>query len=186
MARITCPVLDGAHAKLQQQPLMPEDLVLKQDLLDDLRRAAHEVGAAQSAPRLQLLARGRRPAALPPDLVHHHCRRRVVGVHRRLRVVGNEAMRVDAERELRRVVAGLARRLPVELGKGCKAFGHPADDRQRQRQPQRRRTHHRLRRAAHRHPDRDRLLHRARIDALVVQRGAVFARPGDGLGLHAA
>src|SRR5215217_7117375 len=62
---------EGPDAHLHEEAVVPEDLVMEEDLLDDLLRAADEVGAPQRARRVELLARHRRPAALPADAVHH-------------------------------------------------------------------------------------------------------------------
>ena len=79
---------------------------------------------------------------------------------------------------------GLLARAPVQLGEGHEALGQAADDRERHRQ-----TEH-ARRAP---PTRaqpptatqtgKRLLQRPRVDAAVVDRGAVAAGPADLLGL---
>jgi hypothetical protein len=39
-------MLNRADAELQQKPLMAEEFVLEEDLLDNLSRAAHEISAA--------------------------------------------------------------------------------------------------------------------------------------------
>ena len=86
-----------------------EDLVLEEDLLDHLVRAADESGAAQRSRRVELRrassaasrARGRSGSSL----------RRTAGRPRRppaLRGVGDVAVRIDADRQLRGVVAGAA------------------------------------------------------------------------------
>src|SRR4051794_19130919 len=79
-------------------------------------------------------------------------------------------------------MAGAARRLAVERHEGLKARRLAADDGERHRQAERGGAHHRLWRAADRDPDRD-FPRRARIDAEIVERCAVQARPGDSLAL---
>ena len=91
-------MLDRADAQLQQQALVPEDFMLKEDLLDYLVGRAHEVSAAQGARRLELLARDGRPAAFAADLVHHDSKGREIVVGSLLRVVADEPVRVDANR----------------------------------------------------------------------------------------
>src|SRR5436190_16485768 len=110
--------------ELDQEPLVPEDLVLEEDLVDDLLRAADDVRAAQIASGLEVLARKRRPAALSPDSVHHLRERRERLVRRLLGGLRDEAVRVDAERQ--RLVTCLDRSPPVELGERREALGHPA------------------------------------------------------------
>ena len=156
---------------------MPEDLVLEEDLLGDLLRAADEVRAAQIAAGLELLAGHRRPAALAADAVHHRLQAREGDVGGGLRGVGDEAVRVDAQRQA--VVPGLGGGLAVQLGERREALGLPADDRQRQRQAEHAGAHDRPRRAADGDPDGQRVLHRPRVDAEAVERGAVAARPRD-------
>ncbi len=160
---------------------MAEDLVLEQDLLDHLLRAAHEVRAVQRRPGLVLLARQRRPPALSPDRVHHL---RDVGerlVERLLRSLRDVAVRVDAEgRE--RVVPRLVRGVAVQLRERREPLRKPADDRERHRQPECARAERRLGRASHRDPDRQRVLHRARIHAdATVDRRAMLPLPLDAI-----
>src|SRR5690606_5086142 len=61
---------DGADAELREEAPMTEDLVLEQDLVDDLLRAADEQRAAGAAQRVELLARHGRPAALAAEAAH--------------------------------------------------------------------------------------------------------------------
>src|SRR3954464_10991655 len=63
-------VRQRADAELDEEPLVPEDLVLEEDLLHDLLGVADEVRAAQGARGLELVAAHRRPAALAADPVH--------------------------------------------------------------------------------------------------------------------
>ena len=49
IARITSAVRHRAHAELEQEAVVAEDLVLEEDLLDDLLRAADEQSAPRSA-----------------------------------------------------------------------------------------------------------------------------------------
>src|SRR4051794_1783714 len=56
-----------ADRDLQQEPLMPEDLMLEEDLVDHVLRAADEVRAAARARRIEVLSRHRPPAAFAAD-----------------------------------------------------------------------------------------------------------------------
>src|SRR3954447_11990212 len=60
-----------ANRDLQQEPLVAEDLVLEEDLVDHVLRAADEVCAAPRARRVEVLSCHRPPAAFAADLVHH-------------------------------------------------------------------------------------------------------------------
>ena len=175
-------VRERADADLRQEAVVAEELVLEEDLLGNLLGASDGERAARRAELVELGPTDRRPAALAADGVHH----RGVGgeelVGGSLGRLGDVRVRVDAERR-RRVVTGLARRLPVQLRERDEALGHPADDREHHRQPQRPRAHRRLGRAADGHPDRQPLLRRPRVDALVVERGAVPPGPGHPLRL---
>jgi hypothetical protein len=86
---------------------------------------------------------------------------------------------IDADHEPVRRDSGAAARLAIELRQRCKSRRLPADDRDRQRQAERAGARDRLRRAAGRDPDRERLLQRARIDPLAVERRPMPAFPGD-------
>ena len=72
-----------------------------------------------------------------------------------------------------RLLAGAA----VQLGERDEALGEAADDRERHRQAERAGAARRLGRAADGDPDRQRILQRPRVDAAVVDRGAVAAGP---------
>jgi hypothetical protein len=127
---------------------------------------------------IEMLPRGRRPAALAADMRHLRgvARKELVG--RVLRRVRDVAVGVEADGQRFRVVAVVRRGLVKQLDEGLKALRHAADDRKRHRQAERAGADGRRRIAADRDPDRD-LVRRARIDALVVERCAVLALPGD-------
>ena len=88
-------------------------------------------------------------------------------------------MGVDRHRQRFGVVPGLGRRTPVQRDERRKALGLAADDGQRERQAEPARAHHRLRRAAGRDPDRQRVLHGPRPHARILQRSPQASRPGD-------
>ena len=154
---------EGADAHLRKEAVVPEQVVLEQDFLHHLLRAADPERPARRAQLVELRAGHRRPPSLAPDAGHH----RGVGgeelVGRALRGLGDVGVRVDADRQRRRIVPGLARDVAVEVDERREALGRAADDRDRQRQGERRRAHDRLRRPAHREPHRQRVLHRPRI-----------------------
>ena len=126
------------------------------------------------------LARHRRPAALAADAVHHRGVRRIRLVRRGLRRLGDEAVGVDAHRGPR--VAHLLGGAAVDLGDRGEALRHAADDRQREREAERAGADRRLRAAADRDPDRERVLHRAGVHGQVVDRRPVAAAPRHALG----
>ena len=88
-------------------------------------------------------------------------------------------MAVDSDLELVGRDAGAATRLAIKFRERCEARRLAADDRNRQRQAERAGARDRLRRAAGRDPDGQRLLQRARIDALAIERRPVAALPRD-------
>ena len=117
-----------ADGDLAQEPLVPEDLVLEEDLLDHLLWAAGEERSARSAERVELRSADRSPTSLTADRVHH---RRVRGeelIRCPLGAVGDVRVGVDAERR-GWFVPGLESRTAVKIGERCEAFGLSADDR---------------------------------------------------------
>ena len=116
---------------------MAEDLVLEEDLLGHLLRAADEVRAAQGrAPASNCGAGHRRPAALAADPVHHRREGGEGVVGGGLRRLGDEAVRVDAERRPRRGRPRAAARR-WSSAKRREALRLAADDRERHRQAER-------------------------------------------------
>src|ERR1700682_1309920 len=118
------PVGGGTDAELEQGALMTEDTVLEEDLLDDLSRAANEVGAAQVTAGLEALAGQRRPVALPSDAVHGRLVWREGQVGGPLRGVGDEAVGVDAQG--RDCLTGATGGFAMKLGNGCEPLRHSA------------------------------------------------------------
>src|SRR5215207_2900298 len=132
--------LDGAHhllvrqrtdADLRHKALVAEELVLVEDFLYNLLRAADDERSARRATHLELPTAHRRPPALLTDPVHH----RSVGgkelVTCLLGRLGHEGVRVDADGQPRRVVTGPSRGLTVEPGERHEVLGLAADDRYR-------------------------------------------------------
>jgi hypothetical protein len=74
-------------------------------------------------------------------------------------------------------MACLLARAAVQLGERHEALRQPADDRECHRKTERAGAQRRLRRAADGNPDRKGLLQRSRVDAPVVDRGPMAARP---------
>ena len=74
-------VLQRAHDELQQEPVVVEDLVLMEDLVDDLLRAAGEGVAVELVTDLVGVTRDRGEASFLADAVHQQlrCRPGVVG-----------------------------------------------------------------------------------------------------------
>ncbi len=92
-----------------------EDLVLEEDFLDHLVRAADEARTTERGRSIELGARSRRPAALAPDARHRLGERREGFVRRLLLGVGDVAMRVDPDFQRRRVMTGAARGLAIKI-----------------------------------------------------------------------
>src|SRR5439155_1195702 len=105
-----------------------EQLVLVKDLGRDLVRRPNKVRAARATLGLELLAARRRPAALAPDPRHHIRVRRVRIVGDLPRVVPDQAVRVDAHAQLRRIVPGATARLSVKVDQGHEATRLATDD----------------------------------------------------------
>src|SRR4051794_7910182 len=99
-----------ADARLHQEPVVAEELVLEEDLLDHLLRAADDERTPPRAERVEVLALHGRPASLAADCRHHL---RVAG--KELTGIADVAVRVDAERGPA-VTCGL-RRLTVHVCK---------------------------------------------------------------------
>ena len=78
-------VRDAADRELHEEAVVPEDLVLEEDLLDDLLGGADEVRPAQRGRGVVVRTRHRRPAALAADAVH------------RLRTYGNDSSSARCE-----------------------------------------------------------------------------------------
>ena len=167
---------------LQEKPVVTEDLVLEQDLLDHVLRAADKIRAPARARRVEVLPCHRPPAALLPDLVHHLRERGECVVRGLLGRLCDVAVRIDAQRNLGGIVPGLGRCASVKLGERREPLRQAADDPECHGQPERAGADRRLGRAADRDPDRQRLVHRARIDAAVVERRPVPARPRHAFG----
>ena len=158
-----------ADRHLHEIAVVAKDLVLSEDFGDRLvRRSDHQM-SARAAALIELRARQGRPAALAADAAHHLGIGREERVDRGLGRVGEEAVAVDADLELVGRDAGAAARLAIEFRERPESRGLAADDRNRQRQAERAGARDRLRRAAGGDPDRQRLLQRARIDALAVR-----------------
>ena len=132
--------------------------MLVQDLRRDLVRAADEIRASRSTLGLELLAGRGRPPPFAADLGHHVQVRGVRVVRGAPGVVRDQTVRVDADRKLRRIVAGPARGLPVEVDERNEAPRLASDDRERQGKTEPSRAHDRLGMSADRDPDGKRIL----------------------------
>ena len=129
-------VLDGVVAHVYQKALVIEYLVLEQDFFDDLIGRADEVGTTQKALLFQLFVCGRRPAPFAPDFVHHCRGSWIEGVNRILRIVGDESMRIDTDRDSRWIETMFSGGLAVEIEVRGVTFGHTTDDGEGHRQAQ--------------------------------------------------
>lgn len=155
---------------------MVEKLLLEQDLVDHLLRAPGHQVAAQVKPGIELGARQRRPAALAPDPAHHGGVRREEGVGGGFRIVGDEAVRIDADLQGIGSVPGAPAGLAIEIDQRRESLRLAANDGERQRQAEGAGARHGLRRAADRDPD-GQLTLGAGIDAEIVDGRAVAAAP---------
>src|SRR5215218_223944 len=172
-----------ADADLRHESLVAKELVLEQDFLHDLLRAADDERPARRAAHLELPTAHRRPSTLLADPVHHRGVRGKVLLACLPGRFGHVGMRVNANRQSRRVVSGPSRGLAVEPGERHEVLGLPADDRDSQRKAEQRSADDRLRRSPDGDPDRQRVLQWARVDSGVLERSAVLARPSYALGL---
>src|SRR5438270_9884346 len=140
--------------------------------------ADHE-RAGGAAERFDLAAGDGRPAALFADLgegVGVAWEEVVCGL---LVGVGDVAEGVNADFESLGGVAGAFAGFSVEVDEGSEAVGLAADDGDHERQAEDAGAYEGLRRAAYSQPDGERVLQRARVDALAGERGAVLAGPVD-------
>ena len=160
---------------------MAEDRVLGEDLGDRLGRRPDRQVAVRRTTGLELGARQPRPAALAADARHRLGVGLVEGGGRFLRRVGEEAVAVDPQRQSGGILAGALGGFAVKVGDRRETSRLAADDRQSERQAQSPGARDRLRRAADRDPDRQRILQRARIDAKALQRRAKPPLPSDAL-----
>ena len=94
---------------------MAEELVLPQDLVDHFLRSADEQSAARRPFGLELRPRDRRPPSLAPDARHDLGVRGKRDFDGALRRVGDKAVRVDADGQSHRIVAGSRGRFTVQL-----------------------------------------------------------------------
>ena len=165
--------------ELEHEPVVAEDLVLEEDLLDDVVRRSDEVRAPERRRRVVVGATHGWPAPLLADPVHRGRDVRERLVERLLPRLREVAVRVDAQS--RRLAAGLGGAAAVELGERREPLRQPADDRERHRQAEHPRADGRLRRAADGDPDGQRLLQRPRVHAVTRRasrrsRGCAAAR----------
>src|SRR6185437_848744 len=63
-------VLDRADRELQAEAVVPEPFVLHQDLVDDLLRRTHEIGAVGARTRFEFGPAARAPATFAADAAH--------------------------------------------------------------------------------------------------------------------
>ena len=168
-----------ADRHLHEVAVVAKDLVVSEDLGDGLvRRSDHQMSALPTA-LIELRPRQGRPATLAPNAAHHFGIRAEERFDRGFGRIGEEAMAVDSDLELVGRNACATTRLTVKFRERCEARRLAADDRNRQRQAERAGARDRLRRAAGRDPDGQRLLQRARIDTLAIERRPVAALPRD-------
>src|SRR5690625_4957008 len=108
----------SAESHLDHRPVQPVQPVVLQELVDDFLRTTDQ----QPRPRCRLcLECGTRDEKAPPALtiVLGHSLREV-GIHglpRLLTGAADETMRVDADRQVRRLVAGLLGRCPIQFAR---------------------------------------------------------------------
>src|SRR5690242_12998989 len=158
-----------AEARLHEEAIVTEQLVLEADLLDHFLNAADNECAAACAQRVEVLPRRRRPAALAPDR-RHHVRVRLVELVR----VADVAVRVDAQAHPSRPAKQLRER--------HEPLGHAADDRERHPEAERTGAHCGLGIPADADPEWDRLLDGQRKHAVRSRIAAKLDEPRKLLG----
>ena len=151
----------------------------RRSLVGDGVGIAEEERAVRAAGGVELRPRRGGEAALPRDLAEHLVPARVDRVGGGSDAVADVAEDVQPDLEVSRRVAGLRAGPAVEVDERREPARFAADDRDHQRQAEQAGPHERFRRAPDADPDRQRVLRRARVDALPGQGGAVPARPGD-------
>ena len=119
---------NGTHGELDQVAILPEDLVLVEDLLHDLLGVAQDQGAMKPRLGFQLPCGHGRPPSFPPDSVHG----RQEGRHRHGSGVsglfGDEAVGVDADPEILLGVSGPGAGLSLQVDHGREAYRCAPDD----------------------------------------------------------
>jgi hypothetical protein len=128
--------------------------VLIQDFFGHRFGIAHGKVSAQAARGIVLVAGHGWPAAFFADLAHDGSNRWEGLLECGLCRVRNEAVRVDADLETRKVMSSLRRNFPVQVDQWFETHRFAPDDGERQWQPEHRGPHHGFRRATDRHPDR--------------------------------
>ena len=88
-------------------------------------------------------------------------------------------MRVDRHRQLRQVLARSSRGLAIQLDQRDETLRFATNDRDDEGKPEPPGANDGVRVAADANPDGQRLLHRARVDAEVVERRPADPGPGD-------
>ena len=176
MERMTLVVRHRADGHLGEKAVVVKELAFVENLVDDFLRAADEERAMWCAGGVEMLARRRRPAALPPDMRHDFGVRREERVRRLAAVGRDEGVRVDADAR-GAMPCPPAFRLRDIADERRELSGLAADDGEDERKAERAGANNRLGRTADSDPDRKRLLNRARIDAEVLDRRPVFAGP---------
>ena len=171
----------GAYAELQAEAVVLEPFVLHEDLVDDLLRRAHEIGAIGRGAGVELGAGGRGPATLLADAVHGFAVGRIGEVARILAVGRDEAMRADADRQGLGVATDLGGRLAVEIDERRELARLAANNGNHQGQAIIGSAGHRVGRATDGDPERDGLLYRHGIEGNARDGlGVLAAGPGDG------
>ncbi len=143
-----------AERGLNQHAIMCKQLVFVQNLVDHLLRGAYQQRAAQLTLRVKLPACGRRPAAITAD-APHRCQIWWEGkISGRLRRIGDESVRVDADLADRRIVPRTLEAVSVVLYEGHKTLWCAADNGQRKGNAECCRAHDAFWCTAHRDPHR--------------------------------
>ena len=120
-------------------------------------------------------------SGLPTDPVHRHHVRGEELVGGPLVGVADEPVGVDGDRRGGRIESGGLERAPIQVAENGEPVGVAADDGEGEGEPAFGGPNDGLRRATDGDPDRQRVLHRSRVDRLVLERWAEPAGPGDGL-----
>ena len=164
---------------VEHEAVDAEDFLPSEDLRRNRLRVAENERSLGASHPVELLSGQRRPATFAPDAVHVGGERGVHLVGGFLVAVGDVAEAVDGQRDRFRVEARLGKRPAVEAGERSEPNRVSSDDGERHRQTELRGPHDRGRCTADAHPDRERILLRAGVDRLVVERRTELAAPGD-------
>ncbi|CDN44391.1 hypothetical protein BN871_EU_00060 [Paenibacillus sp. P22] len=166
-----------ADVNMQEEAVEAEVLAQQHDLLRNELGVADIQRAPQSAGLVVGGAVVAGPAAFFADGAHLRLVMREESIGGSLRRIADEAVRVRGDPQLREIMAGLGGGAAIEINQRGESFRHAADDRENDGQAEHACANGGFRVAPGSDPDRQRLLHRPRVHALVVDGRAMAAWP---------